>query len=44
MSVPTDEALRVLAHHVGERLRQGRELSRADRQLLDAWLQERDPP
>ena len=22
----------------------GRELSRADRQLLDAWLQERDPP
>ena len=25
MSVPTDEAVRVLAHHVGERLRQGRD-------------------
>jgi hypothetical protein len=38
MSVPTDEALRVLAHHVGERLRQGRDHLVTAESCTGGWI------
>ena len=38
MSAPTDEALRVLAHHVGERLRQGRDHLVTAESCTGGWI------